>query len=227
MSDEAKRLGSTTRFSATDAAEGLKFLARAGFDAQEATRALAGTLNLAQASGIDLGRAADIASNVLTGFRLEVVEIERVVDVLAKTTNSANTDMTQLGDAMKFVAPVAAGLGISLEETAAAVGALSDAGLQGTLAGTGLRRVLAELEAPSNKTEGHLKALGVTLEEVKPSTVGLVAALQRLKDAGVDTGQAMQLFGQRGGPAFEVMSNGIPKITAMTAELKNAEGTAN
>lgn len=226
MSDEAKRLGSTTRFSASDAAQGLKFLARAGFDAEEATQALSGTLNLAQASGIELGRAADIASNVLTGFRKEVGELDNVVDVLALTTNSANTDMTQLGDAMKFVAPVAAGLGVSLEETAAAIGALSDAGLQGTLAGTGLRRVLAELEAPSSKTEGHLKALGVTLESVKPSSVGLTEALKVLKQAGVDTGQAMQLFGQRGGPAFEVMASGIPKIESMTAALMNAEGTA-
>lgn len=226
LREEAKRLGATTRFSATEAAEGMLFLGRAGFTTDEIMKSIGPTLNLAQVGMIDLGDAADISSNILQGFRLEADQMQRVVDVMAKTVNSSNTDIRQLGDGMKLVAPVAAGLGVSLEETSAAVGALSNAGLQATLAGTGLRRVLAELESPTAASRKILKQYGVALEDVKPTTVGLTNALQRLKDAGIDTGDALKLFGQRGGPAFEVLASSIDDIRDMNAEFDNAGGTA-
>ena len=226
LRDTARRLGAETRFSATQAAEGMLFLARAGFSTNQVLASVEGTLQLAQAGALDLGRAADIASNILTGFRLQAEETGRVVDVLALAANSSNTTVGQLGDAMKFVAPVAAGLGLQIETVAAAIGALSDAGLQASLAGTGLRRVLAELESPSTKTAGILRSLGLTTDDVRVSQVGLVAALQNLRDAGVDTGLALEIFGDRGGPAFEVLSTSIPKVRRMTGELQNAGGTA-
>jgi TP901 family phage tail tape measure protein len=224
---KAKFLGATTRFSATEAAEGMLFLARAGFDVNAVLGSIEGTLQLAQAGALDLGAAADIASNILSGFRLDVSETGRVVDVLAKLANSANTDITQLGEAMKFVAPVAAGLGVSVEEAAAAVGSLSDAGLQSSLAGTGLRRVLSELESPSSKSVKIFKELGVSVDEVRPSAVGLTPALQRLAKAGLDTGQALEVFGDRGGPAFEVLASSLPKVVAQTKALQDAGGTAS
>lgn len=223
---EFKQLGASTRFSASQAAEGAVFLARAGFEATEVLESLEDTLRLAQAGALGLGRAADIASNVLTGFRLPVSEAGRVVDVLASAANSANTDVDQLGQALKFVAPVAAGLGVTLEETTATIQALSNAGLQATLAGTGLRRILSELESPSTKTEGLLRELGLTTDDVRVSQVGLTAALQALANAGVDTGLALELFGDRGGPAFEVLRNAIPDIQASTAALRDARGEA-
>lgn len=226
LREEAKRLGATTRYSATEAAEAMLFLGRAGFTTDEILASVGPTLNLAQVGMIDLGAAADIASNILQGFRLEASEMQRVVDVMAKTVNSSNTDVRQLGDGMKLVAPVAAGLGVSLEETSAAVGALSNAGLQATLAGTGLRRVLSELESPTAASQKILKQYGVALEDVQPTAVGLTSALQRLKDAGIDTGDALKLFGQRGGPAFEVLSSSIDDIREMNAAFNDAEGTA-
>ena len=197
---EAQRLGSTTRFSATQAAEGMQFLARAGFDTEAVLESIEGTLQLAQAGMLELGAAADIASNVLTAFRLKIDQTSRVVDVLAFAANNSNTNIQQLGDGMKLVAPIAAGLGVSLEEATAAIGSLSDAGLSGSLAGTGLRRVLSELESPSTKTIGLLKELGLSSQDVTISQVGLTEAMTRLRDAGVDTGQALELFGDRGGP---------------------------
>jgi TP901 family phage tail tape measure protein len=226
LDEEFKRLGATTRFSASQAAEGAVFLARAGFDANAILESLDDTLQLAQAGALGLGRAADIASNVLTGFRLDVDEASRVVDVLALAANSANTDVDQLGQALKFVAPVAAGVGVELEETTAAIEALSNAGLQASLAGTGLRRILSELESPAAKSQQILAQLGLTADDVRVSEVGLTEALQRLADAGVDTGTALELFGDRGGPAFEVLRNSIPDVRAATEELKNADGTA-
>lgn len=227
LTEEAKRLGSSTRFSASEAAEGMIFLARAGFTAEESLQAVEGTLQLALSGALDLATAADIASNVLTSFRLEVEETARVVDVLALAANSSNTNVMQLGNGLKLVAPIAAGVNVSLEETTAAIGALSDAGLQGTLAGTGLRRVISELESPASKTVSILRDLGLTTDDVKISQVGLVSALEKLADAGLDTGTALELFGDRGGPAFEVLSNAIPRVKELTESLQNAEGTAN
>lgn len=226
LRDAAADLGATTRFTATQAAEGLVFLARAGFTVEEQLNAIGGTLRLAQAGALDLGRAADIASNVLRGFRLEAVETGRAVDVLALAANSSNTNVEQLGDALKFVAPVASGLGVQLEEATAAVGALSDAGLQASLAGTGLRRVLSELESPSAKTIRILKTLGLSASDVRISQVGLTNALIALRDAGLSTGEALEVFGDRGGPAFEVLSSSIPQVQRLTESLRNADGTA-
>ena len=226
LTERAQNLGATTRFTASQAAEGMLFLARAGFETDQVLASVQGTLLLAQAGALSLGRAADIASNVLQGFRLEAEETGRVVDVMALAANSANTNVEQLGDALKFVAPVAAGLNVSLEETTAAVGQLSNAGLQATLAGTGLRRVLAELESPGERTRAIFASLGVTVDEVRVSQVGLTAALERLRDAGIDTGLALEIFGQRGGPAFEVLSNSIEPLREMTEGLGQAEGTA-
>ena len=226
MREESKRLGITTRFSAQEAAAGMTFLARAGFDANEAVSAIGPTLKLAQAGGLGLASAADIASNVMKGFRLEVDQTNRIVDVLALASNSANTDVSQLGGALSFVAPVAAGLGIKLEQTVAAIGALSDAGIQGSRAGTGLSRVLAELESPSENTRKIFAAMGVDIAKVKPSAVGLTGALTALKTAGIDTGTALEVFGQRGGPAFEVLASSIGDIETLDDKLKGAGGTA-
>jgi len=226
LQKRAQSLGTTTRFSAKQAAEGMTFLARAGFNANEVLGTIDGTLQLAQAGGLGLGRAADIASNALQGFGLEVAETGRVVDVLALAANSSNTSVAQLGNALSFAAPIASGLGVSIEETTAAIGALSNAGLQGSRAGTGLNRVLAELESPTKATRDILNELGVSVDDVKISSVGLAGALEALEKGGITTGQALEAFGQRGGPAFDVLSKAIPDIQDMTRELDNAAGTA-
>jgi TP901 family phage tail tape measure protein len=228
LQDIARDLGATTRFAATEAAQGLAFLARAGFSAAEAIDTIDDTLNLAQAGALDLASAADIASNVLRGFRLATNQAGRVVDVLALAANKSNTNVQQLGDALKFVAPVAAGVGVEIEETTAAISALSDAGLQASLAGTGLRRILSELESPASKTQKILRSLGVTADEVKVSQVGLTGALERLAKSGIDTGLALEVFGDRGGPAFEVLREAVRdgSITKMRDQLDNAGGTA-
>lgn len=226
LSDTAKELGATTRFSATQAAEGLTFLARAGFSVDEALDAIGPTLQLAQAGALDLASAADISSNILQGFRLETSETTRVVDVLAQAANSSNTNVQQLGDAMKKVAPIAAGLGVSIEEATAAIGALSNAGIQGESAGAGLVRVMAELESPSSKTVKIFKELGVNADQFKVSQVGLTQAIRVLAEAGADAGIALEAFGVRGGPAFEVMSKGVGDITDLNKKLDEAAGTA-
>lgn len=227
LEKKARQLGATTRFSATQAAEGMLYLARAGFDTDQVLGSIEGTLRLAQAGNLDLGRAADIASNVLQGFRLEVTETARVVDVLALAANSSNTDVGQLGEAMKYAAPIAAGLKVGVEDTAAAVSALSDAGIQASMAGTGLRRVMIGLETQSKQGQKVLAKYGLTMEDISMRSTGSLAnSLQRLADAGITTADAMTLFGLRGGPAFEVLQSSIPKVRELTAEYEAAGGTA-
>ncbi|MEP4432007.1 MAG: phage tail tape measure protein [Hyphomicrobiales bacterium] len=227
LEKRARELGASTRFSATQAAEGMLFLARAGFDTEQVLGSIEGTLQLAQAGNMDLGRAADIASNVLQGFRLEVADTARVVDVLALAANSSNTDVTQLGEAMKYAAPIAAGLGVGVEDTAAAVSALSDAGLQGQMAGTGLRRVMIGLEKQSSQGEKVLKKYDLTMQDIALGSTGSLAeSLNRLAEAGISTADAMTLFGLRGGPAFEVLQSSIPKVRELTSAYEEAGGTA-
>ena len=222
----AERLGATTRFTATEAGEGLLFLARAGFDAQESLGTIDGMLRLAQVGALDLGRAADIATNVLTGFGLAVSETGRFVDVLAKAANSGNTNVQQLGDAFKYVAPVASGMNVSLEETAAAIVKLSDAGMQATMAGTGLRKIITELEGPSNKTRKVLEQVGLSTEDVRVSSVGLANALKKLDDAGVTTTQVMAMFGLRGGPAAIKLIELADATKELTGRLEESQGYA-
>lgn len=226
LSERAQQLGINTRFSATQAAEALTNLARAGFSVQESIEAVDDTLRLATAGNLSLNEASSITAATLRGFRLEVSQAGEVTDILAAAANNANTNVSQLGEGIKFVAPVAAGLKQSIQGTTAALGVLSDAGLQATLAGTGLRRVLAELEAPSSNTQKLLAGLGVTADDVRVSQVGLINALKALRDAGIETGTALEIFGQRGGPAFEVLVNNIERVEDLTAVLANSGGTA-
>lgn len=228
LSAKARELGASTVFSAQEAAEGMEFLARAGFNAEQIIGALPGTLDLAAAGALELGSAADIASNVLTGFGLAAEEAGRVSDVLAKAAASSNTNVQQLGEGLKFVAPIAAGLGVSMEETTAAIGKLSDAGLQASVAGTGLRRILSELASPSAELRELLG--GLSLE-----TDGFTAVMDHLARQTISTGEALEIFGDRGGPAFTVLleafrdldSEGVSALQRLSTALEEADGFAS
>lgn len=226
LRDTAAELGATTRFTATQAAEGMVQLSRAGLSVNQTLEATDDVLRLAQAGALDLARAAEITVVAMRGFRLGTEDLGRVTDVLAKAANSATTDVSQLSDALKYVGPVATGVGLSFEETVAAISAMSDAGLQASMAGTGLRRALSELESPSQKTRNILRKLGISADDVKVSSVGLTKALSILKASGVDAGLALEIFADRGGPAAEVMKEAVPHIMKLADGLYNAGGTA-
>lgn len=224
MQDEARKLGSVTRFSASEAAEGLKFLGMAGFSAKEATESLEATLQLAQAGALNLGRAADIVSNIMTAFGAETDQTQRFVDVLAKTAANANTDIEMLGQGMKFVAPLSAGLGVSLETTAASMAVLSNAGLQASMAGTGMRMMLVGLADPSNKAYKALSKLGLTFEDLNPQTNKFTDILRKLRNAGFGAQDAFKAFGARGGAAAAVMVRGADAVKNMEGRLLAAAG---
>lgn len=226
LRDTARELGATTRYTATQAAEGLVELSRAGFQVSESLESVDDTLLLAQAGNLDLKRAAELTSGAIRAFRLNADQAGRVTDVYALAANSAATDVNQLGEAMKFAAPAAAGLGVSIEETTAALQVLADAGLKASLGGTGLRQVMIALESPAEKTRKILQKAGVSLKDVKISSVGLTKALATLKKAGIDTGEAYEIFGRRAGGAADILINMIPKLQANTEANMEAGGTA-
>lgn len=168
LTENAREMGRTTKFSATQAAQGQKFLAMAGIgskDIGEIIEVMPGMLDLAAASGMDLGRTADIASNILTGFGMEASDMTRVANVMALAFSSSNTNVEQLGYAMKYAAPEAKTLGFSIEQTAALVSKLSDAGIQGQMAGTTLRGMFDSLTDKGNAKK--LKALRVDVVDKK------------------------------------------------------------
>jgi len=154
-------------------------------------------------------------------------EANRVADVLALTANSANTNVEQLGDAFKFVGPVAAAFGVSIEDTAAALGTLGNAGLQASLAGTGLRKILSTLGTPTKKLNDLLKKLGLTFSQVNPDTNKFADVMQLLADRGIGATDALNVFGQRGAPAILAVTSQIGKLQELTDGMKDVAGTAD
>ncbi|MCA1183612.1 phage tail tape measure protein [Bacillus licheniformis] len=205
-----------------------------GFSVKEQVGSLPAVLNLASASNESLGRSADIVSNIMTGFGIKAEESGHAVDVLVKAMTTANTDLGQLGDAMKYVAPVANGLGYSIEDTAAAVAKMSDAGIQGSMAGTALRATLLHLSNPVGQTAKAVKKYNLELEDANgnlkslPELIGYISKnLEGMSDAQ-KTATAAQLVGTEAASGFvTLLGVGEKGLRDYSNALKNAGGTAD
>ena len=184
LNDIAREMGATTEHTATQAAGALKFLAAAGFDAEKSISALPGTLNLATAGQVALAEATDITTDVLTAFGLNVEELSRVNDAFITTSSSSNTNVLMLGQSMKMVAPTANLFGLSVEQTAAFLGTLANAGVKAEMAGSGLNMVLL-------KSQKAAKKLGMELDS------SLIDVLKRMKEEQWDAVQVGEAFGAR------------------------------
>ena len=223
----AKDLGATTSFSAAQAAEGLGFLAQAGFDATEAGRALPGVLQLAAAGGIELAAAADIATNVLAGYGLEVDQLARVNDVLAKASISTNTNVQQLGEAFKFSGAVASSAGISFEEAGAAMALMGNAGIQAEMAGTSLQQAIFRLVKPTNEAAGVMEKLGIHGTDAHGRLLPLDQIVEQLEPHFKNTAAMATIFGSRAIKGMgALVAEGSDKLRDLTTELEHAGGTA-
>lgn len=211
----ARTLGATTNWSASQAAEGMEFLAMSGFNTEQTIKAMPGMLNLASAGAIDLGAAADIASNVLTGFNLKASETGRLGDVLTNTFTTSNVDLRMLGETMKYVAPVAAATGVSLEQTAAMAGQLGNAGIQGSNAGTALRAVISRLSAPTGAAAKALQDLGVQTKDASGN-------LRSVPDILADMNTAMDGMGTATKQGITSAVFGLEAASAATVLLGQA-----
>lgn len=227
LEKQARSLGAASVYSAEQAAQAQRFLAMAGFDVNEVLSATPNILKLATAGQIDLAQAADIASNVLGGFRLEADELNRVNDVMAKTAASSNTSITQLGEALSYAAPIAAGAGISLEETAAAIGKLSDNGLQASRAGTGLLGIIRQLAKPTSEATKALSGYGLSVSDVDVEANGLTNVLDKLRKANINTADSFTIFGSEAGPAAQILAANSVEMAELTQKLGDAEGAAS
>lgn len=227
---QARELGSTTQFTAKESADAMGFLAMAGFNTNQILGAMPGTLQLAAAAQLDLAASADIVSNVLTGYQMDVAELSRVNDVLVKTFTSANVDLSMLGQAMKVAGPIAASIGLEFEEVSAAVGLFGNAGIQGAQAGTHLRNVIARLADLTPDAEKALKRLGVDKEQLVDSAgnvKSLSAVIHALGPHANRTKELVEIFGMRTGPMLAaLLGQGGDALDEFTAELKESGGTA-
>lgn len=189
LTAQARELGRTTQYTSSQAAEAMRFLGMAGFKTNEILTATPAILNLAIAGNMDLGRTADIASNILTGFNMKAERTAEVADVLAQAARNTNVDVEMLGQTMKYVAPAASAVGGTLQETAALAGVLGNAGIQSTMAGTMLRAAYLRLAAPAKagaKALGNLRdEMQISAEEMPDVAKEALLAQNRLKGLGI------------------------------------------
>ncbi|MXS91591.1 phage tail tape measure protein, partial [Serratia marcescens] len=235
LREQARALGASTAYTATDAASGQKFLAMAGFTPESIKQALPGVLNMGLAGDMGLGEASDIGSNVLTQFGMKADQMDRVSDVLTAAFTRSNTDLRMLGETMTYAGPVAADLGISLENMAAMAGAMADNGIRGSMAGTALRAGLTRLVAPAKAGQDALGALGVKVNDAQGR---LRAMPEILKDVAKNIqkfDQASQarikkdIFGEEAmvgmGAVLKAAMNG--RYDELNTALENAKGEAD
>ncbi|HEB9105548.1 TPA: phage tail tape measure protein [Klebsiella aerogenes] len=231
---QAKKLGAETAFTSRDAASGQAFLAMAGFTPEAIQAALPGVLNMALAGGMDLGESADISSNILSQFRLDPKEMDRVSDVLTAAFTRTNTDLTNIGEAMKYAGTGMAGLGVDVERTTAMIGVMANVGLRGSIAGTGLQTTFSRLAAPTTKAQAALKQLGVTVADatgkMRPAEAILSDIYKSVSKYG-DTDQLSffkDIAGEEAAKSFQalVRSAGSGELQKLLTDLRGSQGEA-
>lgn len=220
LRNAADEAGTTTRYTATEAANALETLAKSGLSATQSVQALPAVLNLAQAGGVGLAEASEFVTKAVNGMGLEFAEAGRVADVLAAGANASNTSVQGLAGALSYAAPVANSLGLSLEETVAVIGKFADAGIDASRAGTALNSILSQFSNPASKFRQELAAAGITTGDFNQ-------ALRQLAAAGPEGQRAVLAVGQEAGPALRALLNqGMGALDDLTAKLNNAAGSA-
>ena len=234
LTEVAKRLGAETKFSASDAAEGLKYMAMAGWDTSDMLGGLEGVMKLAAASGEDLGSVSDIVTDALTAFGMKAEESGRFADVLAQAASKSNTNVSMMGETFKYVAPVAGAMGYSIEDTATAIGLMANAGIKGTQAGTSLRSILTRLAKPPKAAAEAMEELGLSITNadgsIKPLDVTLLELRQKF--SGLTQEEQVQMAANLAGQ--EAMSGLLAIVNAsdedfakLSESINNSAGAAD
>ncbi|EZY77581.1 phage tail tape measure protein [Staphylococcus aureus] len=182
LKKKAREMGATTKFSASDSAEALNYMALAGWDSKQMMEGLSGVMDLAAASGEDLGAVSDIVTDGLTAFGLKAKDSGHFADVLAQTSSKANTDVRGLGEAFKYVAPVAGALGYTIEDTSIAIGLMSNAGIKGEKAGTALRTMFTNLSSPTRAMGNEMERLGISITDSNGKMIPMRKLLGQLRE---------------------------------------------
>ncbi|MCY9148792.1 phage tail tape measure protein [Bacillus haynesii] len=233
LTAQAKELGATTVFTASQAADAQSFLAMAGFKTNEIYGAMPGMLSLAAAGQLELGTAADITSNIMSAFALKAEESAHAADVIAYAASNANTNVEQMGEAMKFLAPNANSLGWGMEESAAAIMAFGDAGLQGTIAGQAFGTSLIRLATPARKAQKEIDRLGFEFFDAAgnmKSMPEVIAEMEKGMKGMTKEQQAATLKTIVGAEAYKhwavLLQKGSKALGENTKKLKESDGAA-
>ena len=233
LTDQAIQLGAETSFSATEVAAGMENLASAGFTTNEIMEAMPGLLDLAASSGAELATSSEIAASAIRGFGLEASEAGHIADVFAEAAARTNAQTEDMGEAMKYVAPVAKTVGLSIEETAAAIGIMSDAGIKGSQAGTTLRSGLVRIIKPTKQVYTAMEQLGVEFYDNNGKMKSLTEIIddlqQSTKNLSDETkNQALaQIFGTEAlSGMLALVNRGADELDDMTKSFKKADGAA-
>ena len=234
LRDQAIDLGAKTAFSAKESADGMENLASAGFDAQEIMAAMPGLLDLAAVSGGDVALASENAATALRGFGLEADQSGHIADVFARAAADTNAEVADMGEAMKYIAPVANAMGLSIEETAAAIGIMSDAGVKGSQAGTTLRGALSRIAKPTKAMRETMDELGVSFYDSEGNMISLQDQISLLSDSfdGLTQEQKNQalvtLYGQESlSGMMALIDKGPDSLGALTESLEQSDGAAD
>ena len=230
---KAREMGSQTKFSASEAAEAMNYMAMAGWKTEDMLSGIEGVMNLAAASGEDLATTSDIVTDALTAFGLTAADSAHFADVLAAASSNANTNVSMMGETFKYAAPVAGSLGFSVEDTAQAIGLMANAGIKSTQAGTSLRSIMTALA-------GDVKFCGESIGEVEIQTTNADGSMRELSDiladcrtafAGLSESEqasaAQALVGKNAMSGFLALMNAAPAdVDKLSGAISNCDGTS-
>lgn len=233
LTDKAKQMGETTKFSAKESADAMNYMAMAGWKTEDMLSGIEGIMNLAAASGEDLATTSDIVTDALTAFGLSAKDSGEFADVLAAASSNANTNVSMLGESFKYVAPVAGSLGYTAKDVAINLGLMANSGIKGGQAGTALRAALSRLVKPTDDVKAKMKELGISVTDqngkvksLRELNKDLRTSFSKLSDAE-QAEAATILFGQ------EAMSGMLSIIRAsdddydkLTKAIDGSEGSA-
>lgn len=230
LEDKARELGSSTAYSASEAAGAMQLLAGAGLKTNQILAATGSVLTLAGAGGTDLNTSASLLVSTLAQFQLEASESARVSDVFAKATSNSQFRVEDLAEALKYGGTVGAGFGWSLEQTTAALAMFRDLGLKGAKAGTALRSAMVGAATASAQNTAVLAKYGLTLADISPDTNSFYEIIQKVGRAGLTTSDAMTVFGSEAGAALNTIAQGAAEGNTRYLELvdtlENAAGAS-
>ena len=233
LTAKAKEMGAVTQFSATESAQALEYMAMAGWKTDDMLGGISGIMDLAAASGEDLGRVSDIVTDALTAFGLQASDSAHFADVLAQASSNSNTNVSMMGMTFKYVAPIAGALKYSIEDVGTAVGLMANAGIKGEQAGTSLRAMMTRLVDPPKEAGSAMDRLGITVKNADGTMKPFRQTMKDLRStfAGLTDAEkaeaASAIAGQEAMSGFLAIVNASEAdFDKLTASIDNAEGAA-
>lgn len=227
LKEKAKEMGAKTKFSATESAEAMNYMAMAGWKTEEMLGGIEGIMNLAAASGEDLATTSDIVTDALTAFGMTAADSTHFADILAAASSNANTNVGLMGETFKYVAPLAGSLGYSAEDTATAIGLMANAGIKGSQAGTSLRSIMTRLAKPTKESQAAMDALGLSITDSsgKMKPLSEIVGDMRKGFSGLTEDEKASYAAMLGGQ--EAMSGLLAIVNASDKDFEKLSGAIN